>query len=158
MKSLEELINDYLKEAKLLQIATAIDNKPWVASVWYASDDKNNLYFESRRTRRHSVEIKANASVAGTIVMPHTEGRGQKVRGIQFSGQASEVQPDDMNRVKTLYRTKYPLTPDTPIKDLIDPSGVATFYIIKPDLIVLFDEINFPDNPRQEFRPFQTSF
>ena len=79
-KNLEMLVREYLKEAKLMQIATVKNGKPWVASVWYANDDDLKLYFISRKSRRHSLELKKNQNVAGAIIKPHTIGSGEKYR------------------------------------------------------------------------------
>jgi hypothetical protein len=34
-----------------------------------------------------------------------------------------------------------------------DENEKKVLYRLKPTYIVLFDEVNFPENPRQEFRP-----
>lgn len=36
---LKKIIEDYLKEAKLMQLATSVDGQPWVCSVWFAADE-----------------------------------------------------------------------------------------------------------------------
>jgi uncharacterized protein YhbP (UPF0306 family) len=148
--TVDTLVREYLKEAKLMQIATVKDGKPWVASVWYANDDKLNLYFISRKTRRHSLELKDNTNVAGTIVKPHTIGSGEKVRGLQFEGIASECTNADLETASTLYLQKYPTAEKIPLETLRKPDFIAAFYIIKPKMFVLFDEVNYPDDPRQE--------
>src|SRR5437016_2121320 len=135
-----------------MQIATVSANKAWVASVWYAHDDDWNLYFISRRYRRHSQEIEANPNVAGAIVLPHLKGSGEKVRGLQFSGQARRTQGDEIARAKSLYEAKYELAAHEDLDELKKPDVTFGFYIIEPEHFVLFDEINFPKNPRQEYR------
>lgn len=153
---LKKLIEDYLKEAKLMQIASVKDNKPWVASVWYVHDKDWNLHFISRKNRRHSLELKENPNIAGTITIPHTKGSGEKVRGLQFEGTAHDLTGKDeletLKRAKELYLEKYSMAEDIPIENLSDPNGVATYYVIHPSKFVLFDEVNFPDNPRQELK------
>lgn len=151
---LRKLIEEYLKEAKLMQVATAAGNKPWVCSVWYVHDENFNLYFISRKDRRHSKEIKNNSEVAGTIVIPHEEGIGQKVRGIQFEGKAEIIGIGGLFKAYNLLKEKYPnVVKSIPTLDLIKKGSVLVrLYKIIPKTIVLFDEINFPDNPRQEFK------
>ncbi|MDE1873822.1 MAG: pyridoxamine 5'-phosphate oxidase family protein [Candidatus Micrarchaeota archaeon] len=151
MERVEELIRQYLDEAKLMQIATTNSGKPWVASVWYVSDSSLNLYFISRRKRRHSLELEQNHNVAGTVVTPHTVGSGEKVRGLQFEGTARECSGDEIKRAKELYLRKYSKAEDIPLEKLQDKSFIAAFYIVSPQSFVLFDEINFPEEPRQEF-------
>ena len=150
---LRRLISNYLKEAKLMQIATAKDNKPWVATVWYAYDEDLNIYFISRRSRRHSLELKENPNVAGAIAKSH-ETLGVKTRGIQFEGKASEVPLPELPRAFRLFTKRFPKTKAfiKSVKDIIKNITQHRFYKIKPSRIVLFDEVNFPDNPRQELK------
>lgn len=154
MTNIKELIIDYLNQAKLMQIATSKNNKPWVASVWYVHDEKLNLYFISKRHRRHSLELKDNPNIAGAIVVPHTKGSGEKVRGLQFEGTSHDLtdEPDELEKVHKLYLAKYSLAEDIPLKQLTDSKWLATYYVVHPKTFVLFDEINFPDNPRQELK------
>ncbi len=152
--NLKQLIENYLKEAKLMQVATVKNNKPWVATVWYAHDKNLNFYFISQKNRRHSQELKNNSHVAGTIVISHEEGIGQKVRGIQFAGKAEIVGIQGLINAYTLLKEKYPnIVKHIPTLDLIKTNLIAVrFYKITPTTIVLFDEVNFPDNPRQELK------
>lgn len=150
MLDIKKLIIDYLKEAKLMQVATAKNNKPWIATVWYVHDDDLNLYFISRKTRRHSLELKENSHVAGAIVKPHTIGSGEKVRGLQFEGIGEECSHDVLGKARDLYLAKYPTAEQIPLEQLQDPTFIAAFYVIRPTTFVLFDEVSFPDNPRQE--------
>lgn len=152
MKDLREMILDYLGESKLMQIATAKDNKPWVATVWYANDDDLNIYFISRKVRRHSLEIKENPNVAGAIVKPHLQGSGEKVRGLQFEGTVEWCFGDTLKRACELYVEKYPTAERIPLEMLEDRNSTGAFYAIRPSLFVLFDEVNFPDQPRQELK------
>lgn len=152
MKNVKKLISEYLRDAKLMQVATVQNNKPWVATVWYVNDKDWNLYFISRRSRRHSQELQKNPNVAGTIVMPHVKGSGEKVRGLQFDGSAAEAKGDLLKKAKKLYGEKYPQAEDISLKKLQDPNFIATFYVIKPSTLILFDEINFPEDPRQELK------
>lgn len=128
----KKLVEEYLQEAKLMQVATVRDNKPWVCTVWYVHDEDWNLYFISRRSRRHSLELKDNPKVAGAIVTPHTKGSGEKVRGLQFAGTAKEAMGKTLAKARKLYLAKYELAENIPLKQLQDPNFIATFYVIRP--------------------------
>ncbi len=149
---LRRFVLEYLEEAKLMTVATAKDSEPWAASVWYVHDNELNLYFISRRSRRHSLELKENPHVAGTITKPHVIGSGEKVRGIQFEGVAHEATGKTLKKALSLYLAKYPTAEKIPLENLQDKNFMAAFYVIHPKVLVLFDEINFPDEPRQELR------
>jgi hypothetical protein len=145
-----DLIRNYLKEAKLMQIATVNNDQPWACSVYFAYDDVFNLYWISTPSRRHSQEIEKNQRVAGTIVLSHTPG--DKVRGIQFQGIAQEGQ--DKTKTESamkLYATRFTMSEDR-MQAIIEHHDNHVCYGITSTMLVLFDEVNFPDNPRQEFR------
>jgi uncharacterized protein YhbP (UPF0306 family) len=147
------LIEEYLNAAKLMQVATCINDQPWLAHVWFAPDDKLNLYFISRRDRRHSEEIRTQHKVAGGIVQPPFEGLGQKVRGLTFQGTAEQVGLVHLREAYGVYKRKWPQVTEHAGIDGIISNAIATrFYKIAPSLYVLFDEVNFPEQPRQEYR------
>ncbi|MBI3443059.1 pyridoxamine 5'-phosphate oxidase family protein [Candidatus Woesebacteria bacterium] len=147
---LRKLIEDYLKEVKMLQVATAKDNQPWACTVYFAFDEKLNLYWISKPSRRHSEEIRNNDKVAGVIVLSHAPG--DKVRGIQFQGVAKEL--TNKNEAKPgmkYYAKRYGMKPER-VNAILDGTDGHVCYKITPTLYVLFDEVNFPDNPRQEYK------
>ena len=150
---LKKLIAEYLKEAKLMQIATSKDNKPWVATVWFAYDNNFNIYFISRHNRRHSLEIAKNPYVAGAIVKKH-ETLGDKTRGLQFEGKCSELKGSELIKNFAIFARRFPkvtkfiLSP----KEIIEGATDHHLYKIVPSSIVLFDEVNFPDQSRQELK------
>lgn len=99
------------------------------------------------------MELKENPNVAGTIAIPYTKGSGEKVRGLQFEGIAHETKGKVLKKARELYFKKYPLAEKIPLTRFLIPTFIATFYIIRPSSIVLFDEINLPKNPQQELLP-----
>lgn len=144
------LIEDYLKEAKLMQIATSKENQPWACSVYFAYDTLLNLYWVSLPTRRHSQEIVDNSKVAGTIVLPHTPG--DKVRGIQFQGVAKElVDKKQIKEAIAFYAKRFNMASKR-VNAIINNKDGHVCYVIKPKTLVLFDEVNFPKTPRQEYK------
>jgi uncharacterized protein YhbP (UPF0306 family) len=147
---LKKLILDYMNEAKLMQVVTSKSRQPWACSVYFAFDNKLNLYWISTPTRRHSIEIRDNDKVAGTIVLPHIPG--DKVRGIQFEGRAEELTNKELARVAmSHYAKRYNLDRER-VKAILENRDGHLPYKITPRLIVLFDEVNFPKNSRQEFK------
>ncbi|MEK7060765.1 MAG: pyridoxamine 5'-phosphate oxidase family protein [Patescibacteria group bacterium] len=146
---LRSLITEYLSKATLMQVATSRDDKPWVCSVYFAFDDKRNLYWISSTQRRHSQELRNNEHVAGAIVLPHT--MGDKVRGLQFEGIAKEI-TDQKSAADAMqwYAKRFGL-PEDRVKRIVENTDGHVVYMITPSSYVLFDEVNFPDNPRQEY-------
>jgi len=105
MTNLREIIEQYLSEATLMQVATSKDNQPWTCSVYFVYDSALNLYWISTPKRRHSQEIRENSKVAGTVVLPHTPG--QDVRGLQFQGIATELKGKEALPAMLLYAKRF---------------------------------------------------
>ena len=147
---LRKFIEDYLKKAKMLQVATVENNQPWACTVYYAFDENLNLYWLSLPSRRHSKEILGNNKVAGTIVFPHNPG--DNVRGIQFQGVAKELNnKKEATEGMKYYANRFGMKSER-IKAIIENTDGHLCYKITPILYVLFDEANFPDSPRQEYK------
>jgi len=145
---LRNLIENYLKEARLMQLATSRNNQPWVCSVWFTSDQNLNIYWFSSITRRHSKEVLKNPKVAGAIVLPQTPK--DPPRGLQFQGIAKLLSKQaDIEKATTLFEGR--IFSKKQITELmVNKNKPHRFYKIKPTQFVLFDAINFPDNSRQE--------
>lgn len=146
---LKKLIIDYLKEAKLMQLATSVDNQPWICSVWFAADNDLNIYWFSSITRRHSDEVMKNNKVAGAIALPQTPD--DPPRGLQFQGIAQLLTDQrDIDKAVLVYADR--IFSQEKIKEFMEHKEKPhKFYRIKPTHFVLFDAVNFPDNLRQEY-------
>jgi len=142
----KKLISEYFESAQMLQIITTNGYQPWGATVYFAYDQDLNLYWISRPDRRHSSELSLNKKVAGVIAKYHTYG--EKVRGIQIEGEAFELKNEDASNAMEIYTKRY----SVPRARALNLSGHIV-YKLKPTYIVLFDEVNFPENPRQEYKP-----
>lgn len=148
---IKQLIAEYLNEALLFQFATVKDNKPWVTTVCFGYDDKFNIYWFSKHSTRHSQELITNPNSAGTIVKSYSIG--DKVRGLQFEGTIKELTaPEDIDRGLLSNTQRYHI-PESRLaelsKELNEKSGDYGLYQFTPHTIILYDTVNFPDNPRQ---------
>lgn len=147
---LRQLIKDHLKEAKLMQLATSIDNQPWVCSVWFAADDDLNIYWFSSITRRHSDEVLKNNKVAGAIVLPQSPT--DPPRGLQFQGIAHVLErKEDIDKAISVYEGRI-FSKEKIAEFMTHEQRPHKFYRIKVTQFVLFDAVNFPDNSRQELK------
>ncbi|KKR51242.1 MAG: hypothetical protein A2186_04235 [Candidatus Levybacteria bacterium RIFOXYA1_FULL_41_10] len=146
--NLRKLIKEYLQEAKLMQLATSVNDQPWVCSVWFAADDEMNIYWFSSITRKHSEDIIKNPNVAAAIIIPQTPK--DTPRGLQLKGTA-QVLTDQKNidHATSVYKDRiFPI--ETIEKLMKDPETPHKFYKIIPSQFVLFDGVNFPNKWRQE--------
>jgi len=146
--NLKSLIKKYLQEAKLMQLATSVDNQPWVCSVWFAADEDLNIYWLSSTTRRHSKEVLKNNKVAGAIVLPQTPN--DPPRGLQFQGIAKLLtDKKDADKAMSVYAGRIFKKEDI-IEFMNNKEKPHRFYRIEVNQFVLFDAVNFPENSRQE--------
>jgi uncharacterized protein YhbP (UPF0306 family) len=151
-KDLNFFIKDYLNQGKLLHLATSSENSLWLCHVWYAlGQDISEIIFTSNKSRRHSQEIKNNPIVAGGVIAIELEGLGQKVRGLSFEGLAEEVANTQIEDAYVLYAKRWPQIQQMfTAQDILYNKVDMRMYKIKLTKVVLFDEVNFPKNPRQE--------
>lgn len=147
--SLKKLIQDYLKEAKLMQLATSVNNQPWVCSVWFAADDKLNIYWISSTTRRHSNEVTKNLKVAAAIALPHTPE--DVPRGLQLQGKAKLLTSKKEIAKAILLFTGRIFTRKNIVKFMKSKTSPHRFYKIEPTQFVLFDAQNYPNDSRKEW-------
>ena len=144
---LKNLVQDYLEKAKLMHVATSSGIQPWAFTVYYAADKSYNPYWISTTDTRHSKEISKNKHVAATIPVKFDD---LIVVGLQCEGAAAIIEePAEIKQAIRLYTTKHNRGEDW-YNDFVAGKNKHKLYRIKPRLFVLFDRLNFPDNPRQE--------
>lgn len=143
---LKQLAATYLRDNKHMQLATVNDGKPWLCTVYFVADDESNLYWTSGRSRQHSQEILKNASAAVTVVRDT-----ERKQALQIVGSAYEVDDNEFERVHDLYQGKYGAK-DYDIEEMKqhNPEG-RSYWVFKPSKIFFWDEVNFPDSPKQSF-------
>ena len=146
----EYLIRKYLREKQTAQVATLSGNQPWISTVYYVTDDDCNLYWTSQTHRRHSREIHNHSKAAAAIAVKFP---GHPVIGLQIEGDAELIEDaKELAEPMKLYIDKFNETKDF-YNEVLEGKSSHKLYRLRPRLIVLFDEENFPDNPRQEWKP-----
>lgn len=146
-----ELLEDYVRDGKLMQLATQDDDGPYLCNVWYLPQfHPDRLYFISNVARNHSEHIRSRPDVAGTIMHEELEQLGQKVCGVTFRGTARELPTEGIDELIERFLGRWPNA-----KDAIDPDKLASgetpmrIYEIAIKNWVLFDEVNF-EQPRRD--------
>lgn len=148
---IEKTIREYLPGVIHMSLATSAGNKPWICEVHYAFDADLNLYFRSKRHRRHSIEIAVNQVVAGNIVAQHTIG--EEVRGVYFEGRAELLtNVTETNPAYQAYCERFATGPDI-LEESHTENGHA-FYKISVSTFYLFDSQE--SNPSHKYElPWQ---
>ncbi len=144
--NLKTLILEYYAGNKHMQLATVRNGQPWICTVYYASDDNFNIYWTSGRSRQHSLEILNDPKAAVTIVRDT-----ERKQALQITGVAYEVSNDGLERVHSIYTDKFgPKDYDLEEMKKHSPEG-RSYWVFKPSSISLWDEVNFPDSPKQHY-------
>jgi uncharacterized protein YhbP (UPF0306 family) len=147
----EELIRKYLNQVNIMQLATAANNQPWACTVHYYSDDDFNFYWISTLERKHSQDIKQNPKVAAAILVHENTPEEQYVIGISVEGTAELIERGIPAEIVQGYVRKH--GKDSDMSDIAAGQNPHKFYRLKPSRIVLFDNKNFPEDPRKEWQP-----
>jgi len=149
MSDIKKQIKNHLKKARVMQLATSVNNLPWVCNIHFYTDDDLNFYWISTLDRRHSQEIKQNQHVAVTIKVHEDTPEEQYVIGITVEGKAELLSEKEAKKIADHYKTKLN-KPQSLIDDIFAGRNPHKFYRLKPEKFVLFDNKNFPEDPRQE--------
>lgn len=146
---IKKLILAHLKKAKVMQLATSQNNQPYICSVYFVADDDLNVYWLSFPGRQHSQQIAANPKTALTVPVK----LDKPVIGVQATGNSRIFKEKEV--VKTIiekYIKKYNTGHDFYDNFLIGKNQHAMYRFI-PEKFVLFDEVNFASQGKQEWQP-----
>lgn len=144
-----QLITKYLSKASIMQVATGMGDQPWVCSVYFVADKNHNLYWLSFPSRRHSQEIEKNQNVAVAIVVK----TDKPVVGLQAEGRAQAVNDKELiKQIMKKYVAKYGAGKAF-YDNFVAGKNQHVLYKFTPKQYVLFDEVNFAGDPRQQWQP-----
>ena len=102
---LKNYILDYLKQNRVMTLATCKDDVPWAASVMFAYDDDLNLYFISKPETRKTQNILANPEISATInQFQKTPG---KVLGVQLEGAAQKLDKKKSTEELEIFKKRF---------------------------------------------------
>jgi uncharacterized protein len=108
-KMVEEKIIKFFRKHHVLTIATTVANEPWCANCFYVYlEEENALVFTTDSDTRHGQEFLTNPVVAGSVVL-ETLVIG-KIRGIQFQGIVSEPEEKILQKARSAYLKRFPVT------------------------------------------------
>jgi uncharacterized protein YhbP (UPF0306 family) len=145
-----ELVKKYLRQGRMMQIATAAGSQPWICTVYFVPDEQQNLYWLSLPTRRHSQEVAKNNKIAVAIAVKFDKN---PIIGIQAEGTAGIVNDlDAIKKIMPYYIEKYDSGKD--FVELFEAGkNQHQLYKFTPRKYFLFDETNFNDGQKHEWAP-----
>ncbi|HVX57710.1 MAG TPA: pyridoxamine 5'-phosphate oxidase family protein [Candidatus Saccharimonadales bacterium] len=141
----KQLAKEYLRQIKVMQLATSENNVPWICTVHFYADDELNLWWSSRTDRKHSQQLANNPQASATVLVHENTPEKDYVIAVTAAG-VVELVKDIPADIRQAYITKL----DRP-DHLLPPNNMQEFYRLKPRSIVVFDTKNFSQDPRQEF-------
>ncbi len=148
---LKKLIKEYMTQMRVMQLATSINNKPWVCNIHFYADDNLNIYWISTPTRRHSEEIQQNPKVAIAIKIHEDTPEEPYVIGLTAEGEAMLLDTNELQNIGEQYIKKLGKDPKM-LDDILSGKNPHKFYRLKVSKFVLFDTNIFPADPRQELK------
>ncbi|MCD7962523.1 MAG: pyridoxamine 5'-phosphate oxidase family protein [Rikenellaceae bacterium] len=99
----------FIKEHHVMTLATAVDNRPYCANLFYAWMSSENCFvFTSSPETKHASQGLENSDVAASIVL-ETSVVG-KIRGLQICGKMQRPEGVLFDKAKTRYIKKYPFS------------------------------------------------
>jgi uncharacterized protein YhbP (UPF0306 family) len=127
-----------------LQVATVSGNgKPWVFTCWYAANERFQIVFMSKVHRRHSQDILATERVAATAVCTKST-LGEPVQSVTVEGRCHRVEIGDLPDAYERFSARFPQVRQlVSLEKLRDPTEPDFLWLIEPETVVLFDEVNF---------------
>lgn len=107
MNKPDKRIIDFIEEHHVLNLATSIDNQPYIAHCFYVfNPDLNAFIFTSDEKTRHGKEMLRNEQVAAGIPL-ETKTIG-KIQGLQITGVVEKAKGKDISMAKKVYLKSYP--------------------------------------------------
>lgn len=121
----------FLGENRLMTLATAAKNAPWVATVFFAYDKKFRILFYSRPDTRHCRSIEKDPRVA--VAVNHAwRGKDGLLRGLQLSGRARRAPETSYAKWYAVYKKR--------IRWADDFREDHVIYLIEPEEVWYIDE------------------
>jgi len=142
-EDLEDIVTRYMDSCSAMTLACSIDDKPWAATVYYARQGLDLIFFSSP-TSRHSVIFSQNTWAAATI---HGGSQGWKdIKGLQMEGHIHAVNTaKGKARAISTYLKRHPFVSEF----LSDPLSISAkvakkmskveLYFFRPDAILYLD-------------------
>lgn len=136
IEDVEKAIREYIEGLVHMSLSTVADNRPWTCELHFAYSDDLRLYFYTKKSARHSIEIANNPHVSGSIVRQHA--KEDRPQGVYFEGIAQKV--DDITEdsdVFRVYNTRFGLSWES--VDLGDAPNAHAFYEVVVSDWCMFD-------------------
>jgi len=129
-KELKKTVIEYLNSHNTMTVATAHNDIPWAATVFYANDGFILYFISNPSISLHCQNIARNPRVAATVYEDYPlkdPDDWRKVKGIQVEGIAEMLTAEEeISQAVKVYARKYPFTAAY-LKSMVSFPRVVTF-------------------------------
>ncbi|MEO0270339.1 MAG: pyridoxamine 5'-phosphate oxidase family protein [candidate division WOR-3 bacterium] len=144
---IKKILYELLKEEKIMVLATSFEDKPWATPVIFAWDGKNKIYFLSRKSTRHAVNLEKNPQISAAIYPKVL----RPLRGIQMEGKVKILKGKENLKGLKVYIKRFPTAEGRlPLKDIIEKRGEFSFFEFLIEKIFLLSEKHFGWGKRED--------
>ena len=143
LTDLKHMTQKLLRECSTMTLATASENVPWAAPVYFVYNEEG-LYFFSSRKSRHITEALNTGKAAAAVYPDSSSWLG--IRGLQMSGKIRDVSlRKESKSVFEQYKSEYSFLRDffsnrveIRLNDIVKSFKVR-FYCFEPSLVYYLD-------------------
>lgn len=142
----------FLQSQQLLSIATQENGEPWIANVYFGTDDAGMMYFISPEDTKHSQHILKNNTIAfSTSWFDSTNYKNRKA--IQGTGTCTIATDDETIGIGvSLHNKNFPEFKEKITIDWIRTNEWGSkVWMIKPNYIKYWDDEIYGDEESEEF-------
>ena len=148
---MEQALN-FLKNQKLLTLATHSEKDIWIANVYFVIDEKGLIYFISPQDTRHSLMILKNPNIAFSAAWFDRDNH-QNRKSIQGLGNCHEAKSlkEITTGIKLLYQNFPDLRDILTIKWIMNNAWGTKVWIIRPSYMKYWDDEIYGEEESEEF-------
>lgn len=145
--NVEDAVRQHIQDSIHMSLGTCFNNKPWVCEVHFAYDDDLNLYFRSKPSTRHCLEIAKNSSVSGNIVKQHS--LEDDAVGVYYEGRAELLMNVTTEDIAYKSMITHNIAGPDSIEEAKDPEG-HQFYKIAVSCWYIFGKFDTAASQKYE--------
>ena len=137
MRATRDRLLAFLRAHQVVTVAVVTDDRqPHAAALFYAVDDRLNLYVLTGPRTRHGRAMIADGAVAGTVQRDRQHWR--EIQGVQFRGRCRRLRGRERAPAWNLYRARFPFLRSGPMALAAALKRMA-LWRIEPDWMRLID-------------------
>ncbi len=147
-----EKVLEFLKNKKLLIIASTNNDEVWIANVYFSTDEKGLLYFISPEDSKHSKMILKNPKIAFSVTW-FDENNHKNRKAIQGLGICRPAQNEEEIIVGVrLHNENFPEFRERITIDWIHENEWGSkVWVLQPSYIKYWDDELYGDDETEEF-------